>query len=188
MSAHGAEATALATLPRRLAAFGLDYLIVSLYIAALSLLGFAASGSPVLERILERPLTAQLFGFALLTLPVVLYFAVSEGSARQATPGKRVLGLRVATVLGDRLPWSRSLLRSALKFLPWEIAHTCLWRIPGWPGAVEQIPTGVEVGLGVVWILVVVYLLMPLVSRLRQTPYDRAAGSIVVDVARSTAP
>jgi uncharacterized RDD family membrane protein YckC len=47
-----------------------------------------------------------------------------------ATPGKRLLGLRVLTVSGDRLTWPRSLLRTALKFtLPWELAHNAWWNL-----------------------------------------------------------
>ena len=39
-------------------------------------------------------LLGHLVGLLTLTLPVTLYFALFEGSAQQATPGKRALGLR----------------------------------------------------------------------------------------------
>ena len=64
----------------------------------------------------------------------MLYFAVSEASPWQATLGKRALSIRVATHgAGGRLSFRRTLLRAALKFAPWELAHTVLWRVEGWP-------------------------------------------------------
>lgn len=183
----GAGAASRASLPRRLVAFGVDYLVIAVYIVALWLIstGVAALGL-VPAGAFADPVRGQLIGFGLLTLPVVLYFALWEGSSRGATPGKRAAGLRVVAAGGAQLPWGRSLLRSALKFVPWELAHACLWRIPGWPGPAEAIPTGVALGLGVVWLLVASYLLMPIVSRSRQTPYDRVAGTSVVRLPRAS--
>jgi len=180
LSDHDVRAAAPASLPRRLVAFGVDYLVIAVYILTLWLasLGLGALGLG-LEAAFADPLRGQLLGFGLLTLPVVLFFAVWESSAWQATPGKRALGLHVVHASGGRLPWSRSVIRSALKFLPWEVAHTCLWRIPGWPDAVEAVPSAVVAGLGMVWLLVALYLLLPVVSRTRQTPYDRVAGAFV---------
>jgi hypothetical protein len=63
--------------------------------------------------------------FLVLTVPVTVWLAGWEASPGGATPGKRLLGLRVLTSSGDRPSWPRSLLRTALKFtLPWELAHT----------------------------------------------------------------
>lgn len=118
---------------RRIAAFGVDYLILLLYMASLA-------------------------GASLL------------------------LGLRVVGADGGRLARSRALLRAAMKFVPWELAHTCIWRIPGWPGAVETIPPGVMAGLAAVWLLTGFYLVLPWVDGMRRAPYDWIAGSMVVDV------
>ncbi len=67
---------------------------------------------------------AQLLGFVLLVLPVGLYLYASEASARQATIGKRVMGLRVVSAddLG-RPSRSRIIIRTVVKLLPWEVAH-----------------------------------------------------------------
>jgi uncharacterized RDD family membrane protein YckC len=127
-----------------------------------------------------NPYLADLFAFLVLVLPVVLYFALSECSARRATLGKRRLRLQVVTVSGGQLGVWQSLLRSGIKFLPWQIAHTSLFHIPGWPLAVDQIPPASIAGFGLVWLLVIVYLGMLIFTRSHRAPYDYAAGSMVI--------
>ena len=173
-----------ATVARRLGAFAVDYLLISLYIGLLVLASLTLGPEVGSEALFADPLRGQLASAALLTLPVVLYFALMESSSRGATVGKRVVGIQVRAskgpAAGRRLPLARSLVRSALKFAPWEIAHTSLWRLPGWPGEVETVPWGVALGFALTWVLGGLYLAFPLLSRRRQTPYDRAAGSVVV--------
>ncbi len=118
---------------RRLAAFAVDYLVVALYMGLLYLVGRSADFAWV-----QTPWQAQLFGFVTLTLPVVLYFTVTEG-VFGATLGKRLLGLRVTAPLGSRLPLERSLLRSIVKFLPWELSHTAVHRLVFWTAAPEPL-------------------------------------------------
>jgi uncharacterized RDD family membrane protein YckC len=181
MTSAGHPVPTAATLRRRLSAFGVDYLAIAAYIGALWGVSTALASANITPADASAdPVRGQLMGFALLTLPVLLYFALWEGSARQATPGKWAFGLTVVSSGGGRLPWSRSLLRSSLKFLPWELAHTSLWRIPGWPAQVETIPAGPLVGLVTAWILAAAYVVAALLSTSRRTPYDRAAGSTVV--------
>lgn len=180
-SAGADTPAARASVPRRLAAFGVDYLAIAIYLLALWVVSVALGARGVAPTAaFADPVRAQLLGFALLTLPVVLYFALWEGSTRQATPGKRTLGLRVVSVSGTRLPWPRSLLRSALKFAPWELAHAVIWRLAGGSSPMDTLPAPAAAGLGAVWLLVAWYLLMPVLSRTRQTPYDRLAGAFVV--------
>jgi uncharacterized RDD family membrane protein YckC len=116
---------------------------------------------------------------ATLTLPAVLYTALSEASRRQATVGKRALGLRVVSDGGGRrLPIGRAVLRSLLKFAPWEVAHTALWHTPGWP--VRPDPQLVT-WIGSIGSLALAgwYLLSFFVGS-RRTPYDRVTGARVV--------
>ena len=109
-----------------------------------------------------------------MVLPVILFFALQEGSARQGTWGKRKLGLRVTRLDGRPLPLGRALVRSFAKFLPWQIAHTCIFHIPGWP------PGWAIAGFGVVRLLVISYLATLGLSKSHRTPYDRLAGSKVL--------
>ncbi len=47
----------------------------------------------------------------------VLYFSLLESSAWQATPGKRVFGIKVTNLMGNRLSFSQALGRMMGKFL-----------------------------------------------------------------------
>ncbi len=93
--------------------------------------------------------------------------------------GNGMLGLRVMAAGNRRLLVRRSLVRSAVKFLPGELAHTCLWRIDGWPLAPEAPSFAIWTGFVGVGLLVALYL-GSLWSRSQQTPYDRLAGSFVM--------
>src|SRR5699024_3565029 len=77
----------------------------------------------------SSPLTAELTGFLMMTLPVSLYFIICECSKWQGTLGKRKMGIRVVDDLGRRIGVGRSAFRTAVKFLPWDIAHFAIWRI-----------------------------------------------------------
>lgn len=169
----------------RLLAFALDYIIISAYLVVLVSVGvvIARTGAgPGFRALFSNPNSAELTAFLLLVLPVLLYFALFESSRWQATWGKRVLGLRVVTTDGGHVGFLRALWRNALKLIPWELTHACLWRIPGWPFAPETPPTWITVGLILVWVVVAVYALSLAFSRTGQTLYDWLAGVRVVPV------
>ncbi len=133
----------------RLLAFALDYLLIAAYAIALAAVTFAASASPLrstLAVITATPASRDAVAFVTIVLPVILYFALQEGSARQGTWGKRRLGLRVTALDGGQLPLGRAFVRALVKFLPWQIAHTCLFHIPGWPLAPTAPPAWVTGG------------------------------------------
>ena len=71
-------------------------------------------------------------------------------------------------------------MRSALKFLPWQIAHTSIYHIEGWPFAPEEPSPPVMAGFVLVYVLVGIYVLSALISKRHRTPYDWAAGSTVI--------
>ncbi len=113
---------------RRVAAFGLDYLVILLCMGVLALFSL----SVLIPRLsLGAPWQTQLLGFTTLTLPVFLYFALSE-TRFAGTLGKRWLALSVTDVSGARVSLRQSLLRSALKFAPWELTHTAVHRFIFW--------------------------------------------------------
>jgi uncharacterized RDD family membrane protein YckC len=169
---------------RRIAAFGVDYLIIAAWIGLITAIGF---GARALLGIESGPIVSQadkLRGHALaflsLTLPVILYFAIAESSGWRATVGKRALGLRVLTVTGKRVGLGRSLVRSAIKFLPWEVAHTAIWHVPGQPFVSEPAPINF---LGYAVALAGAGVFAAAVFRGRgRTPYDLVAGTMVVEV------
>jgi uncharacterized RDD family membrane protein YckC len=128
---------------------------------------------------------AQLAVFAVLTVPVTLWFAWSEAAPRGATPGKRVLGLGVVGLGGAGLSFGRSLGRSALKVaLPWELAHTGVWNVMVWPAEQDAALDLVLFVLANALLAANAVLLLVASGR---TLYDRAAGTVVRPV-RPAAP
>ena len=96
----------------RVAAFAFDYLIVLGYIVVLTAIAVCAvmiSGpqSPA-DTLFANPVFSDLITFVTLVLPVILYFTLQEGSPRQATWGKRKMGLRVVTATGASLKIGRA--------------------------------------------------------------------------------
>jgi uncharacterized RDD family membrane protein YckC len=164
---------------RRLAAGGVDYAIVAAYLALLALAGALLRAAGPLAGPITTPggrVLGQLVAFAVLTLPVTLWFAWWEAAPRQATPGKRLLGLRVSRLGGGGLSWSRSLLRSAVRIaVPWELAHTAVWNTLVWPGPEAPLNTALFIVANALLALNVVMLFLGS----RRPPYDRLAGTIV---------
>lgn len=86
--------------------------------------------------------TGNIVGFFALIVPITIAAAGFDESARHATPGKRVLRLRVLS--GSRAGaggstgstagpgFSRALLRNAIKYaFAWELAHTAVFALVG---------------------------------------------------------
>jgi uncharacterized RDD family membrane protein YckC len=145
----------------------------------LGLVGVLGRAAGLLPQQITTPggrVVGQLAVIAVLTLPVTLWFARWEATPRGATPGKRLLGLRVSRLDGGRLTWSDSLLRSAVKIaVPWELAHTGVWNSLAWPGP--------DAPINVVLFTVANGLLILNVAMVflgaHRPPYDRLAGTIV---------
>ncbi|MBS4177025.1 RDD family protein [Bacillus sp. FJAT-49731] len=161
----------------RIYAFLLDYLVIAIYcIFVVGTISFVFksfltplfSGSPVI---------AELTGFLLLTLPVSLYFILFESSKWQGTWGKKKMSIRVLDRAGKRIGLGRSTVRTAIKFLPWEVAHFGMWRLIR-PTVFSEIT--IMVILYVAMFTVLIYLLSPLSNKKRKTIYDWIAGTKVV--------
>lgn len=173
---------------RRIAAFGIDYLVIAAWIALITAAGFGArailgiESAPILSQ--ADKLRGHAIAFFSLTLPVVLYFAIAESSRWQGTVGKRALGLRVQSVRGTRITLGRSLARSSIKFLPWEVAHTAIWHVPGQPFV--SMPAPIDF-LGYAVVLAGAGVFAVAVFRGRgRTPYDLVAGTMVVEIPRDS--
>lgn len=183
-SAHVVEVIGLRRDPapgwRRVAAFGIDYAFVLVYLGFLTLVGVLARNIGVLPTEITTPtgrVVAQLAAFAALTLPVTGWFAAWEATPSGATPGKRLLGLQVLTTNHDRLSLPRSLSRTALKFtIPWELAHTAVWNMLVWPGDLSIAADTLL--LGVANAVIAVDMVSLFVGS-RRTPYDRVVGTFV---------
>jgi uncharacterized RDD family membrane protein YckC len=172
-----------ATTGKRIAAFAWDYLLIAGYVILLAIVStsiwFGVIGqSPATSG--TSPWLFDLLSFTTLVLPVILYFALCEASSAQATWGKRRVGLAVVSSDGGRLSKAQSLLRSALKFLPWQIAHSSLFHIPGWPTSTGPMPPGAMAGLALAYGLAGLYLVGLLRRPGHRTIYDGLAKTLVV--------
>lgn len=167
----------------RMKAFAYDYPIIFAYILLLVGIGFGVNLAfgPLdeISPLFTSPVFWDAVAFSILILPVGLYFALQESSSKQATWGKRLAKIRVVNADGERLSRIKALIRSAVKFLPWQIAHTSIYQIkPDIPG-VE--PSFCEfAGFMIVYVLVGIYIASVFISKKRRTPYDWAVGSYVV--------
>lgn len=168
---------------RRMQAFVFDYLLMLGYLIVVAGAGTFMVLGPFAESWrawTSTPVRMDLVAFLTAVLPVILYFTLTESSPGQASWGKRRTGLRVTRTNGQRVGRGRAFVRSALKFLPWQVAHTCLFHIPGWPIEPQEPPPWVMVGFALVWTLVAVYLVTLAIGPDRRTPYDWVAGTRVV--------
>jgi len=168
-----------AGLGARSIAFALDYLIIAGYlilVAALGALGNLAFPE-VVRTLFGNRVSGQLIGFLLVTLPVMLYFAVLEWASGNATWGKRKLGLRVTGAPGTRLSLLRSLGRTALKLMPWELSHTLIWQIRFAPAESSMLITA---GFILIWLLIGANVVSLVMRTTHQTLYDQLAGTYVV--------
>jgi GrpB-like predicted nucleotidyltransferase (UPF0157 family)/uncharacterized RDD family membrane protein YckC len=166
---------------RRVIAVIVDYGLVILCLGVLTVVGVFSYAIGAVTTTIATPtgrVLAQLMIFAVLTVPVTVWLAGWEATSSGATPGKRLLGLQVLTISGDRLTWPRSLLRTVLKFtLPWELAHTAWWNLllrSGNHGAVLD-----RLLLSLVCAAIAVYLVSLFVGS-RRAPYDRITGTFVI--------
>ena len=111
---------------RRAQAVAFDLPIVAGWVVFSGLVGGLLR---LLELDFDTPTAWDVYAFTTLVLPVALTFAFFEASQRQATPGKRRLRIRVVDAIGNRLTHGRSLARSAVKFAPWQLAHTAVFQL-----------------------------------------------------------
>jgi uncharacterized RDD family membrane protein YckC len=163
---------------RRGAAFTLDYILILLYLAVLTLVGILLNSSfGTLQWIFSERVRAQLAGFLLVTLPVSLYFSFGESSPRKATWGKAKLRVQVTDLGGKRISFWRSLARTGLKFVPWELSHTLIWTITF---SNTNVPDWVNYGFVLVYGLVGLNLASLVLTRRHQALYDLLAGTCVI--------
>jgi uncharacterized RDD family membrane protein YckC len=160
---------------QRLRAFLWDYLIILGYIATLTLILWLVRAP---EWLFINRVQSQVAGILVLTIPVTLYFAISESSAKQATWGKSRQALTVADKNGNRIQFRMAFARVVLKFAPWEIAHTLIWEISYFPGTN---PILINTGFALVYGLIGLNLASLLMTKNYQTIYDLITGTYIIN-------
>lgn len=163
---------------KRAGAFALDYILILGYLVGIALLSllvntfFGTSQWLFADRV-----RAQFVAFLIVTLPVTLYFAISESSPSQATWGKRRLKLKVTDQNGQQISAWRSLARTVLKFIPWELSHTLIWQIYFSP----QIESAwINYGFVLVYLLIGLNVACLLLTKTHQTLYDLLTSTYVI--------
>jgi len=160
---------------RRILAYLVDYvLLFSVLVPLQGILYLVGRGFPY--RLLRTGAQIELWVFLSISLPVWLYFALAESSSRQATLGKRLLGLRVTNLHGDRIGFGRAILRTIIKLIPWELTHLSLMLpIPMWWDPQPRLRAGIVV----VYAVIGIYLLAMFLNERRQSIHDLIAQTIV---------
>ena len=111
------------------------------------------------------------------SVPAWTYFVLSDSSARGATVGKSLLGLRVTRVNEGSVGMARALGRTAVKLLPWEITHLFAFALSARPGV--SLDVGQLIGLAIANVLIVVYLVVAAYTGGRRSVHDYVAATEV---------
>lgn len=161
----------------RLKAFAADYLLIFGYLLVVLLVSIFLI--PSLQELFQAsPVRAQLTGFLLVTMPVSLYFIVADSRLGGQSFGKRKIHIQVVDENRQAISVSRAVLRTVLKFLPWELSHFMAYRmIYLGDGAIQLMDYVIG---GLVYTLIFLYILMVLFTKNKQSLYDRIAKTYVV--------
>ena len=111
-----------------------------------------------------------------------IYLYVTEVGTRQETIGKIKVGMRVVTLEGGAPSKISILMRTIVKLLPWEIAHTFIWQMQYvfyQSGYEADVPIWIFAGLSVSMILVIIYVAMIALRQDGRAPHDLVAGTRV---------
>lgn len=159
----------------RLKAFLIDYIFIFIY---LTFIIFLSIFPQVRELFMGSNMKAQLIGFLIVTLPVSLYFIIGDSVIGKQTFGKRRIGIQVVNQMGEGLSVIHSILRTSLKFLPWEMSHYLVYRL------VDSGDRGVTIADYIVgsliYILIFVYILTLFITKKKRSLYDILVGTYVI--------
>ncbi|HEX6955345.1 MAG TPA: RDD family protein [Agromyces sp.] len=162
---------------RRLVAWLIDWACILVWVAIT-----AAIGLPLYLAGIIAPTGyggLNLIAALVVVVPVVVGAAWFESRSVAATPGKRVMRLRVRTA-GGRPSFQVALLRNALKIgVPWLIGHAAVFAIVASSGAADPVPAWVWLLTGAAYLIPLIWIGSLFVAGGR-TPYDRATGTDVV--------
>jgi uncharacterized RDD family membrane protein YckC len=116
---------------RRLRAYGIDLAVMAGWQGVLAAGAVLLPGRQARARVFRAPATADLAQFVTGVLPAAVYLASGESGPARATAGKRSARLVVAAEDGGRAGAGRIAVRTAVKLLPWQLAHLGVARVGG---------------------------------------------------------
>jgi uncharacterized RDD family membrane protein YckC len=157
---------------RRAAAYVVDIVLLFLVLLPVGQLVRLAVGWPTGSPTGQEIWHASALNFS---LPSWTYFVLSDSSARGATAGKWLLGLRVARVGGGSVGTGRALGRTAVKLLPWETTHLSAFALAG-------LEPWQLIGLTIANGLIVVYVVVAACTGGRRSVHDYVVATEVCRV------
>jgi len=163
----------VAPIKLRFKALFIDYLCIVAYLALLMGVAMACYKLFFGEVPQFTALQSQLVAFFTSVLPVMGWFAFMESKGDFASLGKRKVGIQVKYERFGKNPLVSSILRNALKFLPWQLAHMAV---------IGGVYDGFESAnlLIVTLILPVIYIAMAVIRKDNRHFADIVSGSYVV--------
>lgn len=168
------------SLKQRLLGIFVDYLIILAYIVILLCVTFTAHyffTEHLPNTSLVNPWLGEMIGFVTLTLPVALYFILTESGSRQASIGKRVARIVVSNKDGAKASLRQIVIRTVIKFLPWELAHVSIYHLVAANQSGQMLSIAINIGLFVSNLLFLVYVLTIIFRHDHGGPYDMVAGT-----------
>lgn len=162
---------------RRIVAWLVDWLCFLVWLALVAAIGIPLYLSGMTGQ--WSAVTTNVVSALVTAVPLTVFLAVLESGKRQASVGKRVMGLKVVGVRdGGRLSFTSALLRNALKIaVPWTIGHAAAIALVG--SGSTTIDPGLAILTAASYVLPLIYVVTLFVGEGR-TPYDRASGARVV--------
>lgn len=158
----------------RLLAFFIDWLIILVYagllfgITILITTRFNISFSDITI----SPQMGHLIGFITLTLPVILYFTLTESGLKHGSLGKQILKLKVYDKELKNPKFINILVRNLAKFAPWELAHLGVHWAMFYIRQNTIIPVWVWITLITPQLIMALYLLIALINKKNRTIYE----------------
>lgn len=165
---------------RRIIALGIDYFTIAAYGGVLFYFNFKLNNVFQHFEWFSHPVWSQVIGFMALTLPVFLYFVLFERSSRQATPGKRLLNLKVVSSEYGKAPIYCLVIRNGIKFLPWEIAHGAVHWTNYYAKQGFEVPVFLFLINAAALILAFVFVVLIFVKKDNRTLYETWSGTRVI--------
>lgn len=168
-----------ATFLTRLKAFMFDYMLIFVYLILLFLINMFIF--PSLQNFFTSSLiTAQFTGFLMVTLPITIYFIISDSKIGGHSFGKKVVGIKVIGPHGEAASVIRITCRTMIKFLPWELSHFLVYRLVHIDDA--DVPVFYYIVGGFIYLLMFLYIGTAIFTKKKRSLYDQITNTSVIHV------
>jgi uncharacterized RDD family membrane protein YckC len=124
----------------------------------------------------QSSVNMQIYVLTSISIPVWIYFAYFDSEKSKGTFGKRIFNLEVQDNKNQKISFLKSLLRTIIKLLPWEIAHIgVIFPSPLYYENEPAVRLLTYVGL----FLFAIYVISIWTDSKKRAIYDKVVGTIV---------